>query len=605
MNTQTGTRNRGFTLLDALIALAVLAFGLLAIAKLHSDLLYNAGVSKARTEAVQLAETRIEEMRNLVQRIQYDQLLLPANHIDAPDAVLPDTVPGINATFTRQPTISLENPARLRLEVNVAWTDARDRPQNVVVSSDISWVAPIASLQSGAAGGGGSQGIRPPTGNARFGYPDEQAFDPGDNDVQEIENIIPGTQLNDGTKMLIKGTEAQLVTEDGEVLLVMEDTSTAGQGFSVISGKVFFDPTTISVPGSFGTGQNDINLPDVHLIPSDTSVCTRVFANNVVDPGTGQLSGSLSPVGDALFAEDNYRFFYYQCYTGEAWYGNVGVVRLDSAPLNHRLCVGDPDVTLLTGQTEDMFWHIPKLASVRKYRGYNCLVEDADGGCIQYESVGIGVDPTINGDFVLNAETGQAGEYTATTLINQYFLMSRLTGQPTNASCKTAMEHYATTSFGGNSGEYFCLSGACPGGRAPEVEFTLIAGGATGLVTGSEYLEDLTIYDIIVEADSSTSDLVLLDDCEYTQASASYSCTIPRPGWTGFGNWSGEFDIPAGCEVETMGGAATVYTQSNVLPLRGPVVMQNVPIGLEGLILDLELNCDLGGDSPEPNGESS
>jgi Tfp pilus assembly protein PilV len=97
MNTQTGTRNRGFTLLDALIALAVLAFGLLAIAKLHSDLLSQAPrVSKARTEAVQLAETRIEEMRNLVQRVQFDQLA-PGNTLTRCGSTR--YVPGINANF--------------------------------------------------------------------------------------------------------------------------------------------------------------------------------------------------------------------------------------------------------------------------------------------------------------------------------------------------------------------------------------------------------------------------------------------------------------------------------------------------------------------------
>jgi type II secretory pathway pseudopilin PulG len=577
MNMQFTTRSRGVTLLDALIALAVLAFGLLAIAKLHSDLLQSAAVSKARAEAVQLAETRIEEMRNLVQRVQFDQL-----------AGQTENVPGINANFTRVSTVTAEDAVRRRIEVLVRWNDARDREQRVVLSSDVSWVSPIASLQTGAGGGGGSQGIRPPTGNARFGYAGEEAFDPTETGVTEIQNILPGSEihsndntgLNDGTRTLIRGTEAQLVTAEGEVLLVMEDTSTSGQGFSVISGKVFFDPMTVSIPGSFG-GRDDINriyLPDIHLIPSDTSICTRVFANGVTDPGTGELSEDIpsADVDAALFSEGSYRFFYYQCYTGEAWYGNVGVVRLDSAALSHRLCVGDPEVSLPANETEDMFWHIPKLTTVRKYRGYNCIapVLDADDNivdCSQYESVGIGVDPNIDEDFVEGSVTGQAGEYTATTLINQYFIISILRGQPTDASCGTAMSHDSTTSFQGNSGEYFCLSGNCPGGRTPSTEFTLISGGATGLHLADPENPgtELTIYNVVVQEDGTTDDLVG-EYCTYTETEDAprYACTIPRPGWTGFGNWSGEFAVPDGCQVTAMTGTATTYTGATVLPCR-------------------------------------
>lgn len=55
---------RGFTLLEALVALVVMAFGMLALASMQMSLSRNADVAKQRTEATRLAQRRIEEMRS-------------------------------------------------------------------------------------------------------------------------------------------------------------------------------------------------------------------------------------------------------------------------------------------------------------------------------------------------------------------------------------------------------------------------------------------------------------------------------------------------------------------------------------------------------------
>jgi type IV pilus modification protein PilV len=56
-------RQLGVTLLEALIALLVLAFGLLTFAALQARLRINSDVAKQRTEAVRIAQEDLENFR--------------------------------------------------------------------------------------------------------------------------------------------------------------------------------------------------------------------------------------------------------------------------------------------------------------------------------------------------------------------------------------------------------------------------------------------------------------------------------------------------------------------------------------------------------------
>src|SRR5262245_28401464 len=62
------TRNRraarGFSLLEALVALIVMGFGMLALTSLQLSLSRNADVAKQRTEALRLAQDRMEALRS-------------------------------------------------------------------------------------------------------------------------------------------------------------------------------------------------------------------------------------------------------------------------------------------------------------------------------------------------------------------------------------------------------------------------------------------------------------------------------------------------------------------------------------------------------------
>lgn len=110
----------GFTLIEALIALAVLSIGLLAIAGLHVALSRNADVARQRTEAVQLAESKLEELRG------FEQVAPAAGKTSYADLAGGSDTPPIasNTRFERRWVVQGDaSDAYRRIEVDVAWTD--------------------------------------------------------------------------------------------------------------------------------------------------------------------------------------------------------------------------------------------------------------------------------------------------------------------------------------------------------------------------------------------------------------------------------------------------------------------------------------------------
>ena len=57
------TGQRGVSLIEAIVAMAVMAFGMMAVVGLHTTLRQNSDIAKQRSEAVRIAEEAIEQWR--------------------------------------------------------------------------------------------------------------------------------------------------------------------------------------------------------------------------------------------------------------------------------------------------------------------------------------------------------------------------------------------------------------------------------------------------------------------------------------------------------------------------------------------------------------
>lgn len=126
---------RGFTILEALIALLVMSFGILALAGMQLMLSHSADIAKQRSEATRLAQERMELIRS------YDGVstgTMPWNNL--PGAAQTVTT---NAAFTVTPTMGGSSGDPLRpVSVAVSWTDRTGAAQSVVLTSVVAKTEP-------------------------------------------------------------------------------------------------------------------------------------------------------------------------------------------------------------------------------------------------------------------------------------------------------------------------------------------------------------------------------------------------------------------------------------------------------------------------------
>jgi type IV pilus modification protein PilV len=138
-------REAGFSIIEALISLLVVAFGLLAIASFQYTLSRASDVAKQRTEATRIAQREMDRLRSFGQR-QSDGNLADTRYTYVDDIVSgSQTLTGLttNTTYTMNTTVGVPPaPAsgdRFRwVNIVVGWADRVGQQQSVQLSSVIS-----------------------------------------------------------------------------------------------------------------------------------------------------------------------------------------------------------------------------------------------------------------------------------------------------------------------------------------------------------------------------------------------------------------------------------------------------------------------------------
>lgn len=133
-------RQRGVSLIEAVVAMGVMAFGMLAVVGLQATLRANGDLSRQRAEAVRIAQESLEDWRRFV-AIETDVAQRDYQEI-ATDG--PTTRTGVNADFqvTRTVPAPAVSPRLKTVRVSVAWTDRTGETQSVELSSTIAGTAP-------------------------------------------------------------------------------------------------------------------------------------------------------------------------------------------------------------------------------------------------------------------------------------------------------------------------------------------------------------------------------------------------------------------------------------------------------------------------------
>lgn len=202
---------QGVGLIEVLVTTVVIAIGLLAVASLQGTFISSSASNKTRSEALVLAEQKIEELRNTVSRTGtygYDNIN---------SAPLTGTYLGTTETFRWTKTFQdLTNPSRRRLSVDVCWpgsglsnctTAANDK--RVTLTSEIGFSNPGNS--AGIAEFGKSSGKSPSPNQSASKSIDSTVdlFDDAGNLLGGVTNVSGNLYSKDGKLYRHDGTSSK------------------------------------------------------------------------------------------------------------------------------------------------------------------------------------------------------------------------------------------------------------------------------------------------------------------------------------------------------------------------------------------------------------
>lgn len=134
-------KQRGITLVEVLIALAILAAGIIALVKFQGDLMRNRIELSQETEALMLAQDQMESLR------YYQVLNTTAGYIAYQDKVSGSTaLTRTTTTYTVTWTVTaFTAPDYKTATVTVTWTDPMNVTQTTTLNSIIGKIDPAVS----------------------------------------------------------------------------------------------------------------------------------------------------------------------------------------------------------------------------------------------------------------------------------------------------------------------------------------------------------------------------------------------------------------------------------------------------------------------------
>ncbi|MCW8918654.1 MAG: prepilin-type N-terminal cleavage/methylation domain-containing protein [Gammaproteobacteria bacterium] len=423
--TYTVKKMSGFSLIEALIALVVLSFGLLAVAKFQSTLVAGSAYSKARSEAVQLAQQKLDELRtystepglvaNLMDATLDTTLEFTTDVVDQTYPTTAEAISGVNADFSRQWDVACAADS-CSVVVNVSWTDLRQGLQTVSLNTNLGWKNPRGTAD--LASNDFTPLVPSATGRAYL----------GDGTVTQ-DQLDAGTANDDGTVTIFDvGDDTVLVdttaNDDGtyNIVLTLEDACVSGSclDFVKISGRVYRDID----------GNPTVDLADIYVLASDAAYCARDIPNIT----------TTSPNG-------NYEYYDYTCYLGGGWHGNIGVIFNDGGNQDYA-CIGDPTSPNVEDGDGTNNWRQMELAIRRVYRGMTFIGSASSPVLLPegtlYYSQGIG-------DAVVLPDPAWPARY-----YGHDFVVTRITGTATGTKCLNALTRAdSDTNSDGSAGDLF------------------------------------------------------------------------------------------------------------------------------------------------------
>lgn len=303
------TRKRGVSLIEALVAMAVMAFGMLGVVGMQATLRGNADLSKQRTEAMRIAQERMEDLRNF--SVLTDPLAV--NKAFDTKATFAATAVAGYTTNTAYTVAGSVTPAAATaphktLTIDVSWPDRSGTTQNVRLVSAMANIAPAlaGSMVVSAQGGGGT---REPEGRRRGIPPQAKNFGDGTSGFRPADNPAGVAWVFNNVTGLITSVCTTTVLNAALTNAGQFTGCVTTQAFQLISGYIRFatggaptalsvaDPTSAIVPATI-EAEVDQTAPTAGTRACFHSAATATYkaffcAVPVTTPAPANWSGNL------------------------------------------------------------------------------------------------------------------------------------------------------------------------------------------------------------------------------------------------------------------------------------------------------------------------
>jgi prepilin-type N-terminal cleavage/methylation domain-containing protein len=393
---------RGFTLIEVLIAVVVLALGLIALANFQGSLTRGSAETKARNEAIALAQQQVAHFRVT----DFSEL-----------ASGTETVDGRLATYTVdwdfEDLGAIDGDLMTLVTIEVSWFNPSGSEESVTL---VSYLA-RASFAGGADSVTGETGfdppmVAPPTGGATLLQLTPEEIDElkETHGFQEepTEGVIRVTDVSKGNVYIID-------TNTGEAILVYSPHVP-----SAISGSVYI--------------RDNVGGDPLDVFVESTALALCIRTSPQAESANYSVSDYICYMASSSSAEP---------YTTFGWYGNLGILH-PTAANQDGVCVGAASPDPATAMPSPF----------RRYRGYEYRYEDdgspvtgADGMPILFP-IGLSDGQSIEGHHFLVANIGNnpgPGDCVA---------------EMTRAPFTVLGE---THPFHDNPADFYCFTELCPG----------------------------------------------------------------------------------------------------------------------------------------------
>lgn len=313
----------GFTLIEALIAFVVLTVGLLGASLFHSVLLKESASTKARSEAIKLAEKHIDGIRRAPTSTAYAQLVTTSyasSSIQGTNAIY-----SLNYIPTSKALSSLAQPIYEGV-VTVSWNDSEAVSQSISLSSLFSWLDPAKALDVDEAG-------------------EKSTNTTGLNAVE-----LPGGKANALERKVmpgVSGTTGSIVSQAVGTIIkygVAVDNGNSDNVIQLVSVNSADDPI-FRIDGVIADN------PDAQITAADFDYISAAGGSSasvldvISSVGSNCLIYEIVPEGSG---GNQFDFGRYVCLMSEGWSGNISVVKNEAGATktfedeNHFICYSSP-----------------------------------------------------------------------------------------------------------------------------------------------------------------------------------------------------------------------------------------------------------------------